>query len=60
MNELKDKIQHETDEIARLQDENTRLNIEIGILNKIQAWIVLKIPIVQWVLPRIYPPKIII
>ena len=39
---------------------NTRLNIEIGILNKIQAWIVLKIPIVQWVLPRIYPPKIII
>lgn len=33
------------------------LNIEIGILNNIQAWIVLKIPIVQWVLPRIYPPK---
>ena len=28
MNELKDKIQHETNEIARLQDENTRLNIE--------------------------------
>lgn len=39
---------------------NTRLNIEIGTLNNIQAWIVLKMPIVQWVLPRIYPPKFII
>ena len=36
---------------------NIILNIEIGILNNIQAWIVLRIPIVQWVLPRIYPPK---
>ena len=39
---------------------NTRLNIEIGTLNNIQAWIVLKIPIVQCVLPRIDPPKNII
>ena len=36
---------------------NIILNIDIGILNNIQAWIVLRIPIVQWVLPRIYPPK---
>nr|WP_330392727.1 hypothetical protein [Asaccharospora irregularis] len=41
--------------IEKIADTNI-FNAFIGILKSMEACIAANIPIVQWVLPRIYPP----